>query len=300
MANQGSAEPQRDLKQERWELLDHINTLTDKPMVALSFVWLLLIIVGFTHGLSRTLQIISDIIWALFVLDFVLEIIIAPHRRAYLRAHWLTAISLLIPALRMLRILQAIRLLRVLLATRPLDLVRVVGSLNRGMGAVARTVGRRGVAYVAAVTVIVTFVGAAGMYAFESPAALRASGLSQAAANGAGLHSYGEAVWWTAMIMTTMGSEYWPKTPEGRILTWLLAVYAFAVFGYLTATIASYFIGQDTASAAATGDAGSQPDMAALQSEIAALRQDMASLLARLDASPATDARRPVERRPPT
>ena len=62
MANQGSAEPQRDLKQERWELLEHINTLTDKPMVALSFVWLLLIIVGFTHGLSRTLQIISDII----------------------------------------------------------------------------------------------------------------------------------------------------------------------------------------------------------------------------------------------
>src|ERR671933_3050331 len=115
MASQGSAEPQRELNQERWELLEHINTLTDKPMVALSFVWLLLIIVGFTHGLSRALQITSDIIWALFVLDFVLEIIIATHRRAYLRVRWLTAISLLVPALRMLRILQAIRLLRIVL-----------------------------------------------------------------------------------------------------------------------------------------------------------------------------------------
>ncbi len=292
MANRGSMEQQRDLKQERWELLEHINMLTDKPMIALSFVWLVLLIVDFTQGLSRTLQITSNIIWALFVLDFVLEIVIAPHKRDYLRAHWLTAISLLVPALRIVRVFQALRLLRVVLATRSLMLVRVVSSLNRGMGAVSRTVGRRGAGYVAAVTVIVTFVGAAGMYAFESPAALRESGLSQAAPGG-GLHSYGEAVWWTAMIVTTMGSEYWPKTPEGRILTWLLAVYAFAVFGYITATIASHFIGQDTASAAVA-------DVAALQSEITALRQDVAGLLARLDAQSSPGASGPMRRRPPT
>jgi hypothetical protein len=28
------------------------------------------------------------------------------------------------------------------------------------------------------------------------------------------------------MIMTTMGSEYWPKTVEGRILGWLLSALA--------------------------------------------------------------------------
>ncbi len=42
-----------------------------------------------------------------------------------------------------------------------------------------------------------------------------------------------------------MGSDYWPRTPEGRILCLLLALYAFAVFGYVTATLASYFIGRD-------------------------------------------------------
>ena len=42
------------------------------------------------------------------------------------------------------------------------------------------------------------------------------------------------------------GSEYWPKTVEGRILGWLLAVYAFAVFGYITASFASFFVGRDT------------------------------------------------------
>ena len=48
------------------------------------------------------------------------------------------------------------------------------------------------------------------------------------------------AVWWTAMLLTTMGSEYWPRTPEGRVLCLLLALYAFAVFGYVTAAIAAY------------------------------------------------------------
>jgi len=48
------------------------------------------------------------------------------------------------------------------------------------------------------------------------------------------------------MIMTTMGSQYWPQTPEGRMLCLFLALYAFAVFGYVTAAIATFFIGLDT------------------------------------------------------
>ena len=62
-----------------------------------------------------------------------------------------------------------------------------------------------------------------------------------------GLNDYGKALWWTSMILTTMGSEYWPRTLEGRLLCIILALYAFAVFGYVTATIATYFIGQDAA-----------------------------------------------------
>lgn len=47
------------------------------------------------------------------------------------------------------------------------------------------------------------------------------------------------------MLLTTMGSEYWPKTIEGRVLCIVMALYAFAVFGYVTATIATFFIGRD-------------------------------------------------------
>jgi voltage-gated potassium channel len=128
---------------------------------------------------------------------------------------------------------------------------------------------------VVALTTLITFAGAAGMYAFESPAARRDAGYPPAV-QASGMDSYGEAVWWAAMMMTTIGSEQWPKTSEGRVLAFLLAVYVFAVFGYITATIASYFIGRRS-------DAALPPDVAA---ELAAVRAELAALRSELAAQP--------------
>ena len=270
---QHDSDTRQQLHSERWTLLEQINTLTDKPMIALSFVWLGLLILDLTRGLSPILQTSSTIIWALFALDFGIELIIAPDKRDYLKRNWLTAVSLLLPALRIVRVFRIFRVLRAARAARSVSLLRVVTSLNRGMRAAGKTLGQRGVGYVIVLTVLVTFGGAAGMYAFESPVVLREAGITDV-----GLATYGEAVWWTAMIMTTMGSEYWPQTAEGRILGWLLAVYAFAIFGYITATIASHFIGQDAA--AAQPPAAGNSDIAALREEIALLRRQLTGISA--------------------
>src|SRR5207245_7299138 len=127
-------------------------------------------------------------------------------------------------------------------------------------------------------TAIVSFAGAAGIFNLENPSALREEGLA-----GSGITSYGEAVWWTAMTMTTMGSDYFPKTPEGRLLGWALAVYAFVVFGYVTATLASYFVGNDRKEdekKAGEKAAGPAAELAALRAEVAALRDQLAELTA--------------------
>ncbi len=129
----------------------------------------------------------------------------------------------------------------------------------------AASISRRGFGYVVALTVIVTLIGAAGMYAFENEIA-----------DVSGLHNYGTALWWTAMLITTMGSEYWPKTPEGRVLCFFLALYAFAVFGYVTATLATFFIGRDADDDEA--ELAGAKSIQMLQGEIAALRCSISSI----------------------
>lgn len=84
-----------------------------------------------------------------------------------------------------------------------------------------------------------------------------------------GLEDYGAALWWTTMIITTLGSDFWPQTLEGRILCIVLSLFAFAVFGYITATIATFFIGRD---AEENKDAGKTREMAELKREISELK----------------------------
>lgn len=142
-------------------------------------------------------------------------------------------------------------------------LLRLVSSLNRGMQALGASLSRRRFGSVIALTVLITFAGAAGMYAFEN-------------GTPGGLTSYAEALWWTAMVMTTMGSQYWPQTVEGRVLCVFLALYAFAVFGYVTATLATFFVGRDAENDEA--ELAGAKQLAALRQEVIALRNEVRAL----------------------
>lgn len=231
----------QELQDERWGLVQEINIFLDKPLLALSFVWLVLMILDFTEGLGRVLTIVFNIIWGLFILDFLLELLIAPRKLEYIKKNWLTALSIALPAFRIIQAVRALQFLRLARLSGSITLIRLVTSIRRGMNAINQTLGKRGFGYVVALTTIIVFTGAAGMAHFESQSALKAAGYPDAI----GFNSYGDALWWTAMITTTMGSDYWPKTLEGRLLCWFLAMYSFTVFGYITATLASHFIQTD-------------------------------------------------------
>lgn len=203
-------------------------------MLVLSVVWTTLLIVELTRGLSPWLELVNDLVWAAFIAEFALEFLVAPDKGLYLRKRWVTALSLALPALRLLRLARVGRAARLFRATRGLRLARVLAAINRGMRSLTIAFRRRGLGYLLVLTLVITATGAAGMYRFE----LDAPG-------GPGFPDYSSALWWTAMLLTTMGSEYWPRTTEGRILCLLLAIYALAVFGYLTAAVAAYFVGKD-------------------------------------------------------
>ena len=248
------------LKNERYELLRRLEDSLETPMLVLAFVWLALLVGELIWGESLMFEVLGTIIWVIFILDFAVAFVLAPHKIAYLKNNWLTALSLLVPALRLFRFSRVFRLFRLARMGRSLRLLRVVSSLNRGMRALGASLSRRGFGYVLALTVLVAFTGAAGMYAFENAAP-------------GGLKSYGEALWWTTMVLTTMGSQYWPQTIKGRVLCVFLALYAFAVFGYVTATLATFFIGRDAEDDKA--ELAGARQLAALREEMIALREEI-------------------------
>jgi voltage-gated potassium channel len=251
------------LNQERREVLQRLENWLETPMLVLGFVWLALLVVELIWGLSPLLETTGTVIWFIFIVDCGVKFMLAPHKLAYLKSNWLMIIALLVPALRVFRVVRAVRLLRVTRATRGMRMVRVVTSLNRGMKALSASLGRRGFEYVIGLTGLMTFAGAAGMFAFENEIPN-------------GFKSYGEALWWTAMLLTSLGSEYWPQTGEGRVLCFLLSLYGFAVFGYMTATLATFFVGRDAESEEA--ELAGAVSIKALTSEIAALRAEIRGL----------------------
>ena len=253
------------LEHERLELLERIERWLETPMLVLGLVWLGLLVLEFTRGLGPVLTTLGTAIWVAFVLDFGLRFTLAPAKLAYLRRNWLTAVSLLVPALRVFRAVRALRVLRVARAARGASLVRVLSSVNRAMRGLGRTLGRGGSGYVAAITLVVLLAGAAGMLSFERDVA-----------DPAGIHDFGSALWWTAMVLTTMGSAYFPKTGEGRLLCLALALYGFAVFGYVTATLATFFVARDAEDE--DGELAGAAAVESLRLEIAALRTELRAM----------------------
>jgi voltage-gated potassium channel len=258
-------QPKTALDQERNEVLEQWQDWLKIPMLVLSFAWLGLFIVELVWGLNPLLVTIGITIWIIFIIDFGIEILLAPRKLFYLRHHWLIAFSLMVPALRTFQIIGFLRVLQPLHAVRGLQLLQIMTGTNRGMRLFAASVERRGFSYVVGLTAIVILTGAAGMYAFEHKLP------------GSAITDYGTALWWTAMVMTTIGSDYFPKTEEGRVLCFLLALYAVAIGGYVTAMLATFFVSQDTENN--VSKLADSKSIQTLQAEITALKAEIKALV---------------------
>lgn len=194
------------------------------------------------------------LIWGIFLIDFLLEFSIAPAKRQYLRTHWLTAVSLVLPAFRILRLASILRALRAARIVRGIGMLRLLTSINRGLASLSATAARRGVGYGAAATALILVVGSAGMAYFESTAALTSAGAptpTPARSATTARPSGGPPT------MTT-GAPRESFTGEGRLLRWLLSLVGLAIFGYLTAALASHFIDRDRVQGAPDEAAGQE------------------------------------------
>ena len=228
----------------------------------LSVVWLGLIILDLTGNGNSTLSLIATIIWVLFIAEFLVRLAIAPQKRRFLTRNWLTIIALIVPAVRVLSALPG--------GARLVDAARGAAD-HRGRHhqpqherASADASAARGRLYRGA----------------DRGGRFRRGGRgctisSRRASSAAASHSYWDALWWTAMLLTSIGSQYWPQSEEARVLGFLLALYGLGILGYMTATIASFFIGRDADSD--EGEVAGNKELKALRCEIAALREAIAN-----------------------
>lgn len=243
-----------DVDNEREELRERIESWTDMPLNLLGVVLLVALVVEFAADLSPAwrgrLDALNWFIYIVFTLTFFVQLLLAPDKRTYLRRNWIAAISVLLPAFRALRALRAVR------ALRGLRLVRVLTATNRGTRSLSRMLRGHQFGRVMGLTGAVVLVGAAALTYFE------------------GRGAYGDALWWSMALVSTVGSDFQPESLEGRVVTLLLIVWGLGVFGYITGAVASYFVGRDAAvgSREDGGEGTTAEELRSLRAELAELR----------------------------
>jgi voltage-gated potassium channel len=214
--------------------LKYIEQNLETPMLFLSFVWLVVIVGELVNGITPLLLWAGTGLWLTFILFFVLKLINAPHRATLIKKNWLFIVAIIVPALRLFPISQDYTFARILTATFGMQVVWIFASADFGLRSLGRLLGRRGAGYMLTLTVVVILIGAAGMLSFEKDSS-----------DPQGIHTYPKALWWTSMQITNIGSGYRPITAGGDAICLGISIYAAAMFGYLTAILATFFVGRD-------------------------------------------------------
>ena len=160
-------------------------------------------------------------IWGFFIIQFVLGIAVSPDRLRYLRKNWLTALSLVVPFLR------AFRVLRVVGALRATNALRVVGGFNRAARTLNAALAWTRAGYAVALTATAVLLGSAALLMFEVDAP------------DSRITDYGEALWWAAATITTVGAATEPVTLGGRLVALALMLAGLVLLGYVAGVLAA-------------------------------------------------------------
>ena len=209
-----------DSRRERFAAL--LERRLDPVMAVLAVVWGVL--VGY-ELLAPTeqrdeLSTISNVVWAIFVVEFVTKLAVSGRPLHFLRRRWPSLFFLAVPLLRTLRVVRALRTLRVLPAAR------VVGSSYRTIGTARSLLGGR-LSFLAVTTVAVIVAGAQLLFLLDP-----------------GAPSFGETLWWAVNLAISGTYMFEPASVPSRLIALALSAYAVIVFASLAATLGAFFLEQ--------------------------------------------------------
>jgi voltage-gated potassium channel len=241
------------------EALTRFDAQMAFPLV-LAAVLPLLLLPGSTYKVLAALVNIAA--WIVFVVDFVAH----QRRLEHYLATWLgrfdlvvvilTAPWFLLPNAQEARFVMLIRLAR---------LARVVMA-GKGAHRLFARIGR-----VAIFAVAVVFVGAAVAYRAEHK-------------TNAEFGSYGDALWWAVVTLTTVGyGDIVPETTAGRVTGVFVMVTGIGILGVLAGSLASFFrlSGADDKTTEETTTSDVAAEIALMRAQISVLTDQVSQLVRR-------------------
>jgi voltage-gated potassium channel len=223
-------------------------------MLTLSLFALGVISVQVTLKLDPEVEKILDyadyLVCILFFTDFLISLWYAPNRWRYLYTWgWLDLLSSIpvLDATRWGRVARIVRILRVLRALRAANLLA---------SAVLRHRSRNAFLAVSLLAVVLITFSSIAILQFETTAQ-------------SNIKTAEDAFWWATVTITTVGyGDFYPVTPEGRLVAVILMGSGVGLFGTFSGLLAARFIGPEV-------DPSTESDIGALRVEIAALRRQL-------------------------
>jgi len=212
------------------EAYERFSRAVDGPMIVITILWLPVLIVPLVwpvHGrVAETFAVVDYAIWALFAVEYLAKLAISPHRGRFVRTHILDLIIVAVPFFRPARMGRLINLGR----------LGRIGVLAADIIARAKAImTHKGIHYVLLVVAVIVFASA-GLVT-----------IAERSAKGSNIHDFGQGLWWAIVTVTTVGyGDRYPVTPFGQGIAVVLMLVGVSLIGVLTATVASYFVEQQT------------------------------------------------------
>jgi len=236
--------------------LDVFTAFVELPMLVITLLWIPVLVwplIWSVHGsAAETLAFIDYTVWALFALEYLIKLYLSPERWKFVGSHILDLFVVAVPFLRILRL------------GRITQVAKVGVVVKRGSLRVKSVATHQGLHFVLpAIGVII--LASAGVVT-----------IAERNAQGSTIQNLGDGLWWAIVTVATVGyGDISPVTPIGRGVAVLLMLAGIGLIGVLTATVASYFVGEKAAKADAEREQ--------LREELAEARAERDQLAGKLD-----------------
>ncbi len=205
----------------RKKLLEKVENTTETPMLILSVVYVVVALLPDIAVLSpddlEFLDGLLWIVWGIFATELLVKIFVSPKPLQYMMQNWPDVLIVAMPFL------------------RPLRFLRILLVLPKAWRQTKSVLRQKTFSFIGLTSLSTVLLSAAFVYRGEK-------GTPNP------INSYADALWWAMSTITTVGyGDMYPVTGFGRGVAVFLMLTGITLFGLLTASVASFFVEDDTA-----------------------------------------------------